>query len=210
MSDSIYLLIESGEPLRMVKHHIAERDRVHTENVAMCNELGVTELQTDITDGSLIGVVFRGDIPEGWTKPKGRGGVSYPKKGTDWAKRRTEQKGYESPSSAIIKAFNVPHSIHYTGEDGSEGWMRVGRMLRECGFLWLSEDGPYAMWVPDVAAAVRGKEADGYTVKESGWVPNIPGARVIMEEEWELLVAQHNLDQKRKAQEGAKRDSTEG
>lgn len=197
---TILFLIESGEPLDMVKNHVAEVQRVKAEVAAIAKEIGVTRVSTDRLNGALLGVVFDGPPPDGWTKPDRKFGISYPKKGP-WKSRLAEHqaRGYADPEGAISTAFGVPTSISYTRRDGY-GCCHIGPMLKACGWLYLSKDGPFAMWIPDVEAAVKERISDGYTVEEpaASFKPVIPGARRIDQEEWDLLVAQHQLDKKRR------------
>jgi hypothetical protein len=77
----------------------------------------------------------------------------------------------------------------------------IGHPLFACGFLWASKDGPYGLWIPDVPAEVAKSKADGFIVAEpaNSFKPEIPGCRLILEEEWNLMVAEQEL--KRKKQE---------
>jgi hypothetical protein len=195
----LMFMIEGGRALELVKHHIAERYRVAKEVRALALDLGVDNVWTSHEDGTVRRVQFN-DIPHPeFTKADKNG--SRPKKGTAWAARFAAQKGYENPSNVIAEAFDIPLGIKYGRENG-KGWTLIGYPLRECGFLWLSDDGPYAMWIPDVPAEVAAKEKDGYTVDQTAksFKPEFDGCRLIEPEEWEILVAQHNLATKRAAQ----------
>lgn len=197
---SILFLIESGEPLTLVKKHIAEVKRVREEVIALCEELGVRKGSTDRFNGTILGVVFEGPVPDGWKKPDRKHGVSYPKKGSAWSDRlqKHQARGFESPVSVISDSFGVPCYISYKTQ-GGHGSRCIGNMLAECGWLYLSESGPFAMWIPDVEAAVKEHTDQGHVVEEpaASFKPLIPGARRIVQEEWDLLVAQHQLEKKR-------------
>lgn len=197
---NILFRIDGGKALDLVKNHLAERERVNSANLAICKELGVTNAYLDSLTGVVIGVVFSsGVVPDGWKSPDTRG-VSFPKRNSEWDKRLKTQKGYKEQSVEIAEAFNIPTSLGYStpGGEGS-GWRCFGVPLQECGYLWISHDGPYAMWIPDVAAEVKKSENQGFVVQEpaKSFKPEIDGCRIILEEEWELLAAQHNLNQKR-------------
>jgi hypothetical protein len=194
--DAIFM-IESGKALEMVKEHISERKRVRDEIRVIVQDLGVNEIFTDKMTGVLTSVIFPRDIHPEFTKPKRRNGGSYPKKGSSWDARLKKQTGYKNPSSWISKEFNIPLSIGF-GSDNCKGWRCIGSPLTECGFLYLSEQGPYAMWTPDIAAEVAASIAEGYTVGEpaASFKLEIDGCRRIEKEEWEILVLQHTLAQK--------------
>jgi hypothetical protein len=191
-------MIEGGKPLEMIKQHIAERNRVWGAVRALAKELEADQVYTDRTNGILSGVVFRDDIHPDFAKPKKRGEASYPKKGTAWAKRLKEQQGYRDPAEWISKEFGIPLVVEYDANDGGWGSTCIGSPLTECGFLYLGEEGPFAMWAPDVPAIVEKYRSYG-TVREpaASFRFNIPGCLRIEEEEWRILVLQHELEQKR-------------
>ena len=192
------LLIESGLALKLVRESIAEYSRVAREVAALSKELGVQRGTTDITKGVLLGVVFQGEVHADFRKPDRRG-VSYPRKGSNWHRRFEEQKGYASQASVIAAAFGVPLTINYKdvsrSGDSFEGSRCIGSPLNECGFLWISKDGPFAMWVPDVEAIVAAEVAQGRTVEEpaASFKLSIDGCRRIRQEEWEIMVLQDKL-----------------
>lgn len=199
MNKNVIFMIESGKALEMVKQHISERQRVWKEVRLLAKELGVERIQTDRTNGVLRAVNFTSDIHPDFTKPKGRDLSSYPKKGTAWAKRLAAQKGYRDPSEWISTEFTIPLNISYQFK-GGHGSSCIGNFLNECGFLYLGEDGPYAMWVPDVPAYVAQYTSNGSTVDEpaASFKLKFDGCRRIEDEEWEILVLQNKLAEKTK------------
>lgn len=198
--NSVTYLIESGRPLALVKEHIAEVLRVRDEVGILCKELGVERITTCRWTGVLEYVVFPCVVPDGWTKPHRKYSVSAPKKGTDWHKRFKAQKGHRAAAEVIKEAFGVPTNISYT-TDGGSGMTRLGNPFFPCGWMYLSADGPYALWVPDAVAELLSAQAAGKTVQNEDalqWRGVIPGARQIHDEEWDILVAQHKLTEKKK------------
>lgn len=190
-------MIESGKPLEMVKSYIAERTRVRDEVRTLAEELGVKEVYTDRRTHVLTGVVFPSAPHPDFCKPKKRNGVSFPKKGSEWAKRLNAQQGTPDQAPWIAKEFGIPLSLSYQNSE-CNGWHGLGSPLAECGFLWMSYDCPYAMWAPDVPAAVADHQAKGYTVGEpaTSFQFAIDGVRRIHKEEWEILVLQQKLGEK--------------
>lgn len=185
-------LIESGQALDLVQSHIEEKDRVAREVRELLTPLNVAEYWSSRDDGTAMTVRFAADGHPDFTKPDKRG--SRPKKGTEWAKRFAEQRGYQNSSTLIATAFNVPLSISY-GCDGSSGWRSIGYPFNECGFLWIKSENVYAMYVPDVAAEVRASEAQGFVVAEpaKSFQMQFDGCRRILVEEWNARVAQYKL-----------------
>ena len=194
--EHVIFLIEVGRALELVKQHIQEARRVREAVKAMALELGVQRIRTDLQDGTLRRVIFDGARHPDFAKGDKNG--SWPKKGTEWAKRFDAQVGYPNQSKTIAEAFGVPVSVEYA-KGQSIGYSMIGHPLRECGFLYLGEEGPYGMWVPNVPAEVAAYEAKGYTVAEpaKSFKMEFDGCRYIEREEWDIIVAQHNLAQKR-------------
>jgi hypothetical protein len=198
MAENVLFMIEGGKALEMVKHFISEKKRVRAANAMIAEELGVEDIFVDRVNGTIGAVRFPGKRHPDFTKQTKRG--AWPKKGTDWHRRFADQVGYENQSALISETFAVPLSISYKSETSeSHGWRCIGGMLNECGFLWLGEDGPYAMWIPDVEAEVASDLAKGYSVAEPArsFTPAFDGCRRIENEEWDILVVQHRLDRKR-------------
>ncbi|MDQ7981915.1 hypothetical protein QYH69_32345 [Paraburkholderia sp. SARCC-3016] len=197
MAGNLIFMIEGGKALELVKHHIEERQRVIRERNALARELGAEDIYVSNMDGVLLGVRFKGDLHPDFKKPD-RKGISFPKARTAWKDRFDAQKGYARPTSVIADAFDIPLSIEYAYKDGS-GWQSIGNPFNECGFLYPSPNGPYAMWLPDVPTAVAEAEARGQTINEpaKSFKPKFEGCRRIEQEEWDIVVAQHKLAKKR-------------
>lgn len=195
---SAYFMIEGGRALELVKHHIAERIRVHDAGRALAVEAGAESFRCLHENGVFYSAQFkRGQpIPAGWTKPDSKGS-SRPKKGSEWAAKLKTQVGYVNAEHLIVEAFDIPTSLGYANEGGS-GWCLLGLPFSGSGFLWLSEEGPYAMWTPDVPACVKSREAEGCTVEEpaASFKLEFDGCRRIEKEEWEILVLSHKLKAK--------------
>lgn len=215
MSINAFFRIEGGKALEMVQAHIAERIRVQKEVSVLANELGITEGRTDRMTGILTGVMFPNDIHADFTKPKKRNDSSYPKKKSAWAARFAAQKGYRDPANWIAKEFGIPLSISFRNidnksEDGN-GWAHIGSLLTECGFLFLSEQGPYAMWTPDVPAIVASRTSPNVVVEEpaASFKLEFEGCCRIEKEEWEILVLQHELKEKLSNQKNTNSDIIE-
>lgn len=204
MSDKIIFMIEGGKALGLIKRHIAEVQRVGAEVRALARELGVDSIFTSRETGVLRSVQFKGKVHPEFKKETKHG--SFPKKGSEWAKRLAAQEGYEPASGLIADELGVPLVISYSKTSDNYGSRVIGFPFRECGFLYLSEDGPYAMWMPDVPAEVAHSEAEGYTVAEpaKSFRLEFDGCRRIEREEWEILVAQDSLAKKRAAAQESK------
>ena len=201
MSKNAVFIIESGRALEMVKEHIADRQRVRSANQMLAEDLGIEEATTDRRTGVMSGVVFKNTVHPEFKVPKRRDRVSYPKKGSEWEKRFAAQTGWRDPSEWISTEFSIPLSIRYATDGGGHGWSRIGHPLVECGFLFVSSDGPYAIWAPDVPAIVADRLAEReMSIDEpaKSFKFNIDGARRIDREEWDFIVAKHRFNEKQK------------
>jgi hypothetical protein len=190
----LYFLVEGGTVLELAKAHVAAANETHERNCALAKELGVTSFCASHIDGRISGVVFEGERHKDFAKPN-KYGACHPKKKTEWLRRFEESKGYDKRGYGIAEALGIPTSIEYTYDDG-RGWTAIaGGIHSGVGFLWLSGDGPYALYLPDVAAAVTAHEERGHTVSDDAknFKPAFDGARPILKEEWELIVAQHKV-----------------
>jgi hypothetical protein len=195
VSDHVLFLIEGGQALKLAKKHYADVQRTRREAIGLVKELDPeARYRVSDDDGRVTAIMFSGKRHPDFTLPNKFG--SRPKKGTPSADKWKAQAGHESPSTVISKAFKVPLSIGY----GEGGWRHIGYPLRECGFLYLGAKGPFAMWVPDVPTIVAEYEDKGQAVKEpaKSFKLEFDGCRRIEQEEWDIIVAQNKLAQKRK------------
>lgn len=197
-----YYLIESAPLVAVVKSYIADLKRVRAENAEICSELGdVKTGWTDRNSGAVYAVKFEGKHHSDFTKP-GKDGFSRPKKGTEWAKRFAEHKGITRTDMNVISdQFNVPFNLQYTTKDGY-GSTAIGYFQKPAGFIFPSEDGPFGLYIPDVAHYVARHEADGLVVDADVkcFDMNLKGCRRILSEEWDLICARVKLEQQQKAE----------
>jgi hypothetical protein len=197
MTNSLYFLIEGGETLSIAKDHIADYKAAAGRNQVILDELGVDRFFQGL-DGTVIGVVFNGEPHPDFTKPKANG-YSRPKGKTEWARRFEKQVGYDKSGYKLAEKLSVPTVIRYSTPDGS-GSSAIGpAFFSGTGILFLSEEGPYALYIPDVAAKVAKYEAQGKTIEEpcKSFTPKFDGARPILKEEWDFICAQHDLEKAR-------------
>ena len=194
-----YYLITSGKPLQLVKQYIKDRQRVRDENCKLVKELRANRWVEGL-DGRLAGVAFIGKVPSDWLRPNSRG-MCLPRKKSEWGKRLSEQKGYRLVMSILSTDLGIPMSYSYDTKEGETGFVGMGNPFNEAGFLWLFVNGPFAMYIPDIAVIVKAARKSGKIVKApaSTFSMTIPGCKRIEKEEWDILVAQHALRKKRKS-----------
>lgn len=191
----LYFAVDGGRTLELARRHVAERAAVEEVNRALAKELGAERYTVDYSTGVLCGVVFPGKPHSDFKKPN-KNGVSSSRAKTAWDARLSLMKGYDRRGFSLAKALGVPTDISYR-KDGVEqgGGCISGGFSSGVGFLYLSKDGPFALYIPDIAQVVADYEARGYTVCDEckNFKPEFDGARPILKEEWELVVARHKL-----------------
>jgi hypothetical protein len=208
----LFMIEGPGKAMDLVKQHFENVLAIRKAQSDMLESLGFNLKDVEVwrrnDDFALTGVRFvRGKPGPEWIKPDAKGRTR-PKRGTELHKKFYAVGGITPASQVIAKAFNVPLGLGYKTNTG-QGWTAIGRMLNECGFLYMSKDGPYAMWVPNVPQCVaefkesmkKYKSLKIVNAEVEAFKPEFEGCRPILEEEWDLLVAQHKLDAKRKSAE---------
>lgn len=199
-TESLYFLVTGGAVLDLCKAHIAARQETHKRNCAMAIELGASQFQEHILDGTICSVIFDGPKHPDFKNPDKHGACA-PKKNTEWQRKFAENKGYDRSGSQKAEALGIPTHIDYTYE-GGRGWSAIASPFSsDVGFLWLSNEGPFALYIPDVASAIAEHEAQGHVVSDAvkAFKPVFDGAHPIHKEEWVIMVAQHQLAEKMKA-----------
>lgn len=195
MSSDLYFLVEGGKTLELAKAHIAARYATHERNAQFAGRFGATKWRESIFDGTVHSV--RLDGPDPSFRKADRFGFTMPKKTSPIWKEWQAQTGYDRMGGALAQELGIPHVIEYRSED-SNGWSSVsGDFSAGTGFLWLGRDSPICLYVPDVATLVQEYREKGYTV-DTTWPEEFDGARPILKEEWELVVAQFNLAEAKK------------
>ncbi len=203
MTDNYYV-IESGQVLDLIKQHISERHAAVKEAHQLMKELGVETAgyYDDIFDGKLVALNVEEKPNKEFNKPKRRNGGWYcsPKAGTEWHTRFKQQKGYDKRCVRLSEHLKLPTGYSFADETGKTvacGTL-ASRIIQNCGFLYLSNNGPFAMWVENLTERLEKlkKQYPDLTLSE----PSEPismefeGCRPILKEEWDLMVAQHNVE----------------
>lgn len=187
---SKYFMVEGGKTLEVARRWIGERLATHQRNVEFAAKYGANEWRTCIFDGTVHSI--RLSEPNSDFRKADRFGFTMPKKTSPIWKEWQAQTGYDRMGRALAQELGIPHVIEHRSED-SNGWSSVsGGFSAGTGFLWLDRDSPICLYVPDVGKLVKEYRDRGYTV-DTTWPEEFDGARPILKEEWELVVAQFNL-----------------
>lgn len=194
MTNALYM-IEGDPALSAVRAFIADRQRVVREINALASSFGASQYWFDRESGVLRSLAFEGDPHPDFKKPD-RHGRCFPKRNSAASATFRAQRGHASAVQLVADLFSVPLSLQYTTE-GGWGSTHIGNFLAEAGFLYFGPEGPYALWIPDVAAEVARMQSEGKTVTTATFDMELPGCRRIESEEWDILVARHRLEAKR-------------
>lgn len=196
----LYFAVEGGTTLELAVAHVEKRLSVIRGNTEIAKEIGAQRFVVDISKGTISGVVFDGKTHSDFKKPNRRG-VSYPKKGSEWERRFSDLDGYDACGYGLADTLGVPTVISYESETSRGSAVISPDFNSGVGFLYLSAAGPFVLYIPDIAAVVADYETRGYSVSPEckSFKPEFDGAKPILKEEWELLVAKHKLAQAEKA-----------
>lgn len=197
MPESLYFLIEGGKALDLVKRHIKEVNAATGRAMKLAKEIGVKYWTDDKLTGKLTGVVFSpGQTPHPDFLKPGRFGICYPRKKSEWFNRIQAVKGHPITSELISEELGVPVTLHW-----KKAFMHLGPPFRQAGFLYPSDDGPYGMYIPDVEAAIKAAKRGLPEEPARSFKPEFEGCKRILRQEWELIIAQHDVAEARRVED---------
>jgi len=188
----LYFEVIDGDALDLVHRYVLDYKRCRAQAVELAKEFGAERYWLG-NDG-----VFALDIAHPEFTKRDRKGRARPKRGTAAAARFAQQTPTAFKFGNVAHELGIPHGIAYGNSDGAQGWRRTAsHRFHTAGVLFITEDGPYAIYCPDIREAVASLEAEGYTVDPAAkaWQPIIPGCRLIHEAQWKLYVARHEYDE---------------
>lgn len=144
--------------------------------------------------------------PEGWTRPIGKSRMSNPKKGhPDIEALAQLRERSPRPDARAVFGDAVVYDVRWetaNGDRGGGGIGGFGMVLNGPWVGWVGDD--YLGWVPDAEAAVRdflAEHPDRVIASPAAeWILP-PGLIRITEAEYELILAQHKVDEERATQE---------
>lgn len=201
INNAIYM-IEGGRPLELILEHIADKQAVAHKIKEFADEFGTTRVATSKLNGALIGLHLDPSKPrpKDFTAPD-TNGISRPRKNSEVGKRMAAIGGFKNPSETISRELRIPTQINYSKKGKFEGSRAIGTRFTPCGFMFLSDGGPFAMWTPDVEQEVAAAEAEdrGIVVAEpaKSFNMDIEGCRRLEPEEWQIIVLTQSLIRKR-------------
>jgi hypothetical protein len=187
-----YYLLESGEILKMAEDYRNDFFRKQKEMFEYVESIGGDGYKLGGRDG-LCSVHFPNDEqPKDFKKPDSQG-CCQPYKRSKYAE---EFKKYRLPSclETFKDYLGCPTSLSYE-YDGASGCTCIGHPFNPIGVYWYCADGPLLLSVPDIQRYTKNiREGREDVVFKNGmdkWTIDKPGAKAILKEEWDLMVAKH-------------------
>ena len=197
MKSKYYLISRKGKTLSACMDYLKRRSAAYKRLAKYAVSLGGDHAGYSLIDGRLLGVHFKGEQPEGWTK-KDKHGYSRPKKKSEHYKPfyDTERLPCRHKFSAELTGAPRGFSYKVKGESGSTCTSEPGQW-HHTELLWMSKDGPFLIKVPDVNGQIEELRKGRKTFKSSpeSWELKLSGCREILYEEWLLMVARRDQKQ---------------
>jgi len=203
MNNSKYYILESGniynEAVKFRKALIAAYANISE----FCMRIGAAGYQLSADNSCLSKVVFpEGAVPDGFMKPD-KMGATYPHK-KQQLNKEWKSLTLPTPTKWMLEIVGCPQSLSYRNVDsGDHGVIGIGSFFETISIHWFSEDGDLLLIVPDVEFEVSRilAENSGKLVFENNadqWRLEDDGAREILVEEWNLIVAKYKTLQSKK------------
>lgn len=203
-----YYLITDGPLLDAVKASIASVVATDNATYEFCERLGVKQVRKGFR-GTPISFLFDRRVPQGFTH-RDKHGASHPKRNSEYYEAWQKIPPNQDDVKVIQEITGIPLSYNYSDGEGCSGGSAIGDILFACGFLYPSTKGPYVLYVPDVQAQLAEfkTERPNAVLEDNieAWRMNVPGIEEITKARWDLIVAQHAVEQEEKA--NAKEDRT--
>lgn len=192
-------LVTPDSPLFPILQSAAQEIRkVRDKAFDLAVRLGATKMSNDRRTSVLTGVVFPDpkSIPRDFTQPARRTMLSFPKKGTAWAKVFAEQTPAPNVQDLIEANLEFPRFLSFKTADGVKGeTVLMTRVGHPCDAEWLSLKGPFSILLPDLHATAKDLKARGDKVarKDLAYAYDFPGLKPVTENEWTLICAEFDV-----------------
>jgi hypothetical protein len=188
MADHLIYVKITGEPF-------LSRARAYREACFACHEAWEAfrkEKGADgIPGGYSGGLLFNRSSPDGWTKPKGKLGFSYPKRGHEDAARISALPS--RPRTFDVFGDTVIHRISYETARGSGSG--VISYQWEPYILWVGDE--FYARIPDAKSAANEhpyRDEPGFRITNGASTWTLPeGLERVSEARVDLAIALHNL-----------------
>ena len=198
-----YYLITDGPLLSAVKTSIKMKRELLESAHAFKDERGAKSFFLSHVEPAVKGLLFDKGVklPADWKKPDERNFSEPYKKSEEMRLMNSLPKG-QNDRDVIYEITGIPQEFEYKkGKPESRaydwGYARAGIPLNEHGFLYLSDDGPYCLWITDLKKVIQDEYLDrGYSVSENvlKWEMNVEGITEISQEKWESIAGAHKSE----------------
>lgn len=202
MSRKMFLLASGPEAAGPLEAWREDYVRGRREVADFAKEIGAVRMSSFRFEKPMA-FGFRGNPPEGWTKPK-TNGISVPKKANAEMRARMEAIFWPESFDAVVqRSFGLPSGFSFTREDGREQtkWLSIGVTRYDA--AW-PKDGQIILMAPDAQAEVDAVLSSHPGAKIT-WIPEgsgpgiPPGFERRTEAEVELIFAEAKVAAERRA-----------
>lgn len=191
-----YYLIESGSALDIAKAAAQQNSEVLLTVQKYSESLGATGYLIGPTSRKLESLVFKGNPPEGFSKPKNKSRLCSPLPGSKHAKDFAALPKLVDGELQLHASLKYPVVVDYTTPSGKDDSEIIGLPPFCRDFLFISGEGPYCLVIPDAKPKIKELIDKGCTIKGGleSYTGELPGCRQITKDEWDLLVLQAKVN----------------
>jgi hypothetical protein len=192
--------VDSGPILQGCRAWRARYDAAHDAARAFAKSLGSQGYFGGLKD-QVVALLPSREVPEGWRVVRGAGrrkDMMVPRKGKPGQAAREALASlpqFPDPYE-LAQLVGPPLSLEYWNDRGEAGTVLIGNPMHPVQLCWSHDR--MVLVLPDVAASVAELRKSGWMVRGGDWaLPD--GLSPMTEAEWELLVAQHRVEDERAA-----------
>lgn len=197
MNANAYYRVTDGPMLDAIKQRISQMKKLREVALAFAEKHGASQVFTsEFPEIHISGLLFDGQAPEGWTKPK-KNGFSRPKRGTDAHAEIESLMTIPSDTAIVQEITNIPLGLSYKG-NGISGSTMLGHPAGPCDLLYWPKYDLYGFVAPDIAHYLKEYTDQRYTITNGAdkWSMDVPGVTQISKEEWDHLISGAKLQEK--------------
>lgn len=197
--DIKYFIVESGPVFEVCRAWVQSFIDARVAAMEFSKKYGSERCYINNADGSFLGAQFPWkDLPDDWTKPRGRDNLSWPKKRSNAYKEQQAlpaAKNFQEQLESVVG--EIPSSISYKGDETVRGMTRAGGFFGVGCYTFNGADGPFLINPPNPRLTWQFMTADNPEYECTNGAHEyefaFEGCREILKEEWDLMAARHSL-----------------
>jgi hypothetical protein len=192
-----YFIVENGPVFDHCQKWVQSFIDARKAAMEFAKKYGSDRCYTSSRTGTFAGARFAWqELPDDWTKPRGKDKLSWPKKKSA---AELERKALPSADSFLGPLQDIvgeiPSNVEYRGGKTTKGMRQVAPFFGTSCYTFNGADGPFLIDVPNAKLAWKFMLADNPEYECTNGVHEyefaFEGCREILKEEWDLLAAQH-------------------